>query len=99
MPKRVTKPKMVECEMKRLFKLDGVKSMRWIVRPVKGLAPSPPAGTLRCMHCHGAVRFRAQKLADGPVDHVDHTDREDSEGCEAGQHFKGTHRRSLSPVL
>jgi hypothetical protein len=97
MPKRVTKPIMVECEMRRVFKIAGVKSARWIVRPVQGITPTP--NSLRCMHCKGPVRFRKQKFADGPADHVDHVNRADSETCEAGQHFLGTHAESASPVL
>jgi hypothetical protein len=96
---KVKLPKMVECEMKRMFKVDGVKSPRWIVRAVKGMATTPLPGTMRCKHCQGPVRFYKQKFADGPVDHVEHVNRVDSEHCEAGQHFKGTHALSATPVL
>lgn len=99
MPKRVAKPKMIDCEMKKLFKVEGVKSARWIVREVKGLEETPTGGTIRCRHCRGPVRFYKQKFRDGPVDHVDHVNRVDSEGCAAGAHFKGTHARSATPVL
>ncbi len=99
MPKRVAKPKMTDCEMKKIFKVDGVKSARWIVRPVKGMDTTPESGTIRCKHCHGAVRFYKQKFLDGPVDHVEHISRADSEKCEAGAHFQGTHAKSVTPVL
>ncbi len=100
MPKRVPKPpKMTECELKKIFKVEGVKSARWIVRPVKGMDTTPEAGSIRCKHCYGPVRFYKQKFLDGPVDHVEHVHRVDSESCEAGQHFKGKHSRSATPVL
>lgn len=98
--KREQKPKMIDCEMKRLFKVDGVKTARWIVRPVKGMATNPLPNTLRCKHCLGPVRFYKQQFRDGPEDHVEHVHRVDSEGCEAGKHFKGgAHARSATPVL
>jgi hypothetical protein len=89
---------MYECEVKRPFKRNGVKTMEWTEVSVSSLGSTPVQGGIRCRHCHGAVRVHKQRVPNGPADHVEHLMRQDSENCRGGVHFKGTHRRSENPV-
>lgn len=89
---------MYECEVKTLFKKEGVKSWQWLVKPVSSLGSSPKSGGIRCKHCHGAVRVHKQQVAHGPNDHVEHLRHVDSVNCVGGHHFAGTHRMSDEPV-
>lgn len=91
-------PMMYECEIKALFKKDGIREFRWVVKPVSSLGSSGSQPGIRCMHCHGRVRVHKQQVANGPADHVEHLEREDSENCRGGSYFKGNHRLSQNPV-
>src|SRR5947209_3991557 len=91
--------KIYECEVKRQFKIDGVKVWRWITMPVKD-ALAEGVTEFRCKDCHGAVKLHGKHVAHGPAPHVEHKSRQDSEYCPAGFYFKpGTAARlSLQPV-
>lgn len=88
---------MTSCERRTQYKRDGGYEWRWKEVPVSEAIGSD-SGSIRCVHCHGAVRIHRQKVAHGPQDHVEHMSRQDSENCRGGHHFKGTHRRSSQPV-
>lgn len=89
---------MYECEVKKLFKLNGVNTWQWKAVPVTSLGGTPKDGGIRCRHCHGRVRVHKQGVAHGPADHVEHLRRADSESCLGGHYFMGTHRSSDDPV-
>ena len=90
---------MYHCEQKKLFMVDGVKVPRWVERDVAGLTSGASKDrSIRCMHCHGAVRVHLQQVDHGPADHVEHLHRQDSEHCRGGAYFKGDHRESQMPV-
>ncbi len=86
---------MTKCDVKRLYKSNETKDMKWVQRPV---AEVQEGERVRCTHCHGKVRVHRQHVSHGPQDHVEHTSREDSENCRGGHHFKGTHKRSGHPI-
>ncbi len=48
--------KIYECEVKKLFKKDGVNEWRWVVGPVKD-AISDGVTEFRCKDWHGAVKL------------------------------------------
>lgn len=93
--------KIYECEVKKLFKKDGINEWRWVVRPVKD-AISDGVTEFRCKDCHGAVKLLGKKVAHGPEPHVVHKSRQDSEYCPAGIYFRQNPgreaRMSLMPV-
>lgn len=89
---------MLRCEQRREYLISGKHEWRWKEVPVAEAADAGP-GEVRCMHCHGAVRIHRRKVAHGPQDHVEHLSRQDSQGCKAGVHFDGIHRKSSQPVL
>jgi hypothetical protein len=89
---------MVRCEEKREFRVEGGTEWRWKDVPVSQVIGADRS-TIRCMHCHGAVRVHRQQVTHGPQDHVEHLLRQDSEGCKGGHHFDGKHRPSSQPVL
>jgi hypothetical protein len=88
---------LVECEIKRLFKIDGETILLWRAVQANAIADTAVL-ELRCAECHGPVTLRKRKGPDDPPDHVEHVRHEDSVGCRAGAAFDGTHRRSLTPV-
>jgi hypothetical protein len=103
-PRRMNMPpevKIYECEVKKLFKKDGNKEWRWVVRPVKD-AISDGVTEFRCKDCHGAVKLLGKNVAHGPEPHVVHKSRQDSEYCPAGIYFRQNPgrepRMSLMPV-
>jgi hypothetical protein len=83
----VNKEQIYECEVKVLFKRDGEKYTKWVVRPVAD-AILAGATEFRCRDCHGAVRLHGKNVAHGPTPHVEHKSREDSEYCPAGIYFR-----------
>ena len=90
--------KMYECEVKRPFVRDGVRTLEWVMRPVKEITDG---SQIRCMHCHGEVRIHRQRVAHGPRDHVEHRSGKDSEHCRGGSLFRGDdadHKGSNDPV-
>src|SRR6266700_647378 len=95
------KEKIYECEVKKLFKVDGNKEWRWVARPVKD-ALSEGVSEFRCKDCHGAVKLHGKHVAHGPAPHVEHKSRQDSENRPAGfyfrQHPEREARLSLMPV-
>ena len=85
------------CEQKKQFMVGNNREWRWVeVEVSKAIGAAPH--TIRCMHCHGAVRIHKQQVANGPQDHVEHRSRQDSENCRAGIYFKGKHKLSTQPV-
>jgi len=88
---------MLRCEQKREYLIAGRRELRWKEVPVSHALDAAP-GTIRCMHCQGAVRVHRQRAVDGPQDHVEHRLRQDSVGCRGGIHFDGNHRLSAQPV-
>ena len=89
---------MYECEVRALFKVNGQREYRWVVKPVTTLATSGAQPDIRCMHCHGRIRVHKQHVEHGPTDHVEHLAHDDSVHCRAGHHFDGEHRLSVNPV-
>lgn len=96
-PLRTPNSLMFECEAKLLFKIDGQKEWRWEKRPVARLAGGTQR-SIRCEHCHGAVRVHRQRVPHGPADHVEHLHRSDATHCRGGHDFCGTHSMSANPV-
>lgn len=88
---------MLRCEQRREYLIEGKHEWRWKEVPVAEAVDGPP-NSIRCLHCHGAVRIHRQKVAHGPQDHVEHLSRQDSTGCMAGVHFDGSHRLSMQPL-
>jgi hypothetical protein len=88
---------MIRCEQRTLYKVEGVYERRWKEVAVTEIIQDSPQD-IRCAHCHGAVRVRRQKAAQGPEDHVEHRSRQDSEGCRGGHYFQGEHRMSPKPI-
>lgn len=88
---------MTRCAVKRLYKVEGKKEVRWTEVAVADL-PAWDDAEVRCPHCHGAVRIHRQKVATGPQDHAEHRSRADSVTCQSGHQFQGTHQLSLRPV-
>jgi hypothetical protein len=82
-----SKEKIYECEVKKLFKVDGVKEWRWVTRPVKD-AIADGALEFRCKDCHGAVKLHRQHVAHGPAPHIEHKSKQDSEYCPLGFYFR-----------
>ena|ERR1700736_5870129 len=82
-----TEVKIYECEVKKLFKKDGLNEWRWVVRLVKD-AISDGVTEFRCKDCHGAVKLLGKNVAHGPSPHVEHKSRQDSEYCPAGIYFR-----------
>ena len=89
---------MYECEKKTPWMVEGKKVWRWKVRDVKGL-PNGKGEGIRCLHCHGAMRVKVQKVPGGPADHGEHIRKEDSRRCRGGSYFEGTHAESEFPVV
>lgn len=88
---------MTSCERRTQYKRDVGYEWLWKEVPVAEVIGA--AGkSIRCVHCHGAVRIHQQKVSHGPQDHVEHLSRQDSENCRGGHYFKGEHRRSSQPV-
>lgn len=88
---------MTRCEIRTQYRVDGANEWRWKEVPVAE-AIGPGGSSIRCLHCHGAVRVHRQKVEHGPQDHVEHLSRLDSESCRGGHYFKGEHRQSSQPV-
>ena len=88
---------MTRCQQRRQFVVGDKTEWRW-----KDVAVSEAIGasaqSIRCGHCHGAVRIHRQGVEHGPQDHVEHLSRQDSEYCRGGFYFKGEHRLSVHPV-
>jgi hypothetical protein len=93
--------KIYECEVRKLFKIDGVKEWRWVARPVKD-ALSEGVTEFRCKECHGAVKLHGKNVEHGPAPHVEHKSKQDSEYCSLGIYFRRNPGReprlSLMPV-
>lgn len=93
--------KIFECEVKVLFKRDGEKYRKWVVRTVAD-AILIDAPEFRCKDCNGAVRLHGRNVSHGPAPHVEHKSREDSEYCPAGMYFLQNPgripRRSQNPI-
>jgi hypothetical protein len=82
---------MDRCEVKRLFKVNGVKEVRWVSVAVADVAKdSEPQ--LRCIFCHGAV-----KLNKGG-DYVLHRWRADGDNCPGGSGPRGAQGLSSNPL-
>lgn len=88
---------MTRCAVKRLYKVEGKKEVRWVEVAVADL-PAWDDVDVRCPLCHGAVRINRQKTANGTQDHVVHRSRADAQNCQAGHQFQGTHQMSARPV-
>lgn len=88
---------MTRCEQRRQFVVNGQTEWRWKEVAVSD-AIGATAGSIRCGHCHGAVRIHRQQVEHGPQDHVEHLSRQDSEFCPGGIYFRGEHRLSTQPV-
>jgi hypothetical protein len=88
---------MTRCEQRREFLVDGQTEWRWKDVPVSD-AIGAAAGSIRCGHCHGAVRIHRQQVEHGPQDHIEHLSRQDSESCRGGVYFTGVHRLSTHSV-
>lgn len=89
---------MFECEQKKEFQVGGTIERRW-AQVSASLVDGVSRELLRCMHCHGEVRFHKQRQEHGTRDHVEHRSRADSIGCRGGHYFEGgPHRMSLNPV-
>ena len=93
--------KIYECEVKVLFKRDGAKYRKWVVRSVAD-AIVACATEFRCKDCSGAVRLLGRNVAHGSLPHVEHKVREDSEYCPGGMYFRRNPgripRRSQHPI-
>ena len=82
---------MPRCEVKRLFKVNGVKESRWVGVAVPDVAnDSEPV--IRCAYCHGAVKF------DKGRDYVMHRWRADADNCQVGRGPQGSQGLSSKPV-
>jgi hypothetical protein len=88
---------MLRCEQRRQFMVSGEAQWRWTEVAVPDAVGAAP-GSIRCMHCHGAVRIHKQQVEHGPQDHVEHRTRQDSEFCKGGTDFGGEHRLSARPI-
>ena len=88
---------MYDCDVKVLFKVDGVRELRWVTRLVAKL-DGGASRAIRCAHCHGEVRVHKQRVPHGPTDHVEHLHRQDAVNCKGGHDFGGTHQMSTIPV-
>lgn len=88
---------MTICERRTQYKRNGEYEWLWKEVPVAE-AIGTDGKSIRCVHCHGAVRIHQKHVPHGPQDHVEHLSRQDSEACKGGHYFKGEHRRSTQPV-
>lgn len=79
---------MDRCEVKRLYKINGVKEMRWVDVAAADVAQDADA-VLRCASCHGAVKFNKGG------DYVLHRWRADGDNCQGG---RAGQTRSSKPV-
>lgn len=89
------KEKIYECEVRRLFIVDGKRVSKWVRRNASDVNREDQ---IRCHSCRGKVRLHVKQELNGPRDHVEHTSRQDSEGCPLGYHYRGLSRPSHSPV-
>lgn len=88
---------MTQCEEKRLYKVGDKKAWRWVEVPVTAI-DGDGKYEIRCMHCHGQVKVKTQRVAGTPAGEVAHRSRVDSEHCRAGDRFAGQHSISSKPV-
>jgi hypothetical protein len=89
---------MTRCEQKKEYRIKGQDSWKWVEVAASEIA-HVPRERIRCLHCHGAVRFHQQQVAHGPKDHVEHRSRQDSEHCMGGVYYEGPlHQLSTQPV-
>jgi hypothetical protein len=79
--------RIYECEVKKLFLRNGVKTWQWVAMAV-GDALREGATEFRCKDCHGTVKLHSKHVAHGPAPHVEHKSRQDSEYCPSGFYFK-----------
>jgi len=93
--------KIYECEVKKPFLRNRVKTLEWVRTPVAD-ALAAKASEIRCKDCHGAVRMHKKHVSHCPAPHVEHKRKEDSEYCPSGFYFKQSPGRkarlSLHPV-
>jgi dissimilatory sulfite reductase (desulfoviridin) alpha/beta subunit len=71
---------MTRCEEKRLYKVDETKAWRWVEVAVDALS-NDGQKEIRCMHCHGHVRVKVQKVGHGSQNIVAHRSAMDSQHC------------------
>jgi hypothetical protein len=73
---------MTRCETKRLYKVDGKKIWRW-VEVAASDAVDQGKDDIRCLHCHGAIKFN-KRGASAEVQ-VTHRLRQDADNCRGGR--------------
>lgn len=88
---------MTRCEEKRLFKIEDKKVWRWVEIPVADIS-GDGTSTIRCMHCHGAIKLHTSKAKTAGEGQVVHRARVDSDHCKGGHEFQGSQTRSSKPV-
>jgi hypothetical protein len=83
------------CDVKRMFKTDDGKVLRWVKEWVEGVSKD---AAIRCTYCHGGVRIH-KASADGLFKrHVEHLQGTGTNDCMAGAYFLGTHKMSDQPI-
>jgi hypothetical protein len=79
--------RMYECEVKKLFFRNGVKTSQWVLMSVSD-ALRNAATEFRCKDCNGAVKLLGKHVTHGPAPHAVHKSRQDSEYCPSGFYFR-----------
>src|SRR6266404_641054 len=57
--------KIYHCEVRKLYRIDGIKERKWVEMPVKK-ALEEGATEFRCKDCHGAVKLHGKNVTHGP---------------------------------
>ncbi len=82
---------MERCEVKRFFKVNGIKETRWVEVAAADVARDSEA-TIRCAYCHGAVKL------DKGGDYIMHRWRADGDNCQGAHASRGAYGLSSKPV-